>query len=354
MTEETSSISFEPIKRCPVCRSERARVSFAEVEDYLCSLPGKFRYVQCRDCQLVYQNPRPIVAHLPKCYPNYHAQKEKPLEESFSGPWNWPTGWIRGGILARKFGYRHLAPSTLMSFLACGVDVLPLIRSRARCGLGTGSSTSLPVFSGAGRALDVGAGNCYYAAKLARLGWRVTAVDFDAATAATSANREHVTIYSSTLEQANLTAESFEFVSMFHVIEHLPDPLGTLRECHRLMTQNGRLMIRTPNYDSITRRSFGQYWRGLEAPRHLCIFNSDALQRALRMAGFRVTKITTTPGATPYSVRSSVRFRNTKTGRRESEVKIGLLVKYYDALARVGRWTRELLGDELHIEALKR
>jgi 2-polyprenyl-3-methyl-5-hydroxy-6-metoxy-1,4-benzoquinol methylase len=349
--QDSPGIKFESVNQCPVCDSRRARMVFADVEDYLCSLPGKFRYVQCLDCKLVYQDPRPVIVDLPKCYENYYTHEPKLLPESFTGEWSNPTRWIRGGILSYKFGYRHLAPSKPMTALARLLDVLPPIRSRARCGLGTGRSSSLPVFTGAGRALDVGVGDGYYAAKLARLGWQVTGVEFDPVSAEDAASRHHLNVRQGMLEEANFAADSFEFVAMFHVLEHLPAPVATLKECCRVMKPGGRLMIRTPNYESITRRRFGQYWRGLEAPRHLCLFNHSTLRRALEMSGFRLTKATTTPAATPYYFHASRKFRASRTGLRESRLNASLSVGCYNLLARMSSLTRHLMGDELHVEA---
>jgi SAM-dependent methyltransferase len=349
---DSPGIEFEAVSLCPVCGGGGARAVFADVEDYLYSLPGRFRYVRCPDCELVYQDPRPVVADLPKCYASYHTHEPRPLPESFTGAWGKPTRWIRGGILSHKFGYRHLAPSKSVTALACLLDVLPPIRSRARCGLGTGRSSSLPVFMGAGRALDVGTGDGYYAAKLARLGWHMTGVEFDPVSAEEASSRHRLNVLRGTLEEANFAADSFEFVSMFHVLEHLSAPVATLRECRRVLKPGGRLMIRTPNYDSITRRRFGKYWRGLEAPRHLCLFNQRALRRALERSGFQVMKATTTPAATPYYFRASRKFRASRAGlQRENRVSVGLSAGCYNLLARVSGMTHHLLGDELHFEA---
>jgi 2-polyprenyl-3-methyl-5-hydroxy-6-metoxy-1,4-benzoquinol methylase len=75
-------------------------------------------------------------------------------------------------------------------------------------------------------------------------------------------------------------------VTLSHVIEHVHDPVETLRHCCRVLEPGGYLWIETPNVDSAGYATFGRFWRGLEAPRHLVIFNADSLARLLRQVGF--------------------------------------------------------------------
>jgi SAM-dependent methyltransferase len=182
-------IRLEKLDLCPVCGSPSAHLAIEGIRDYLCGLPGEFRYVRCRDCGLTYQNPRPRTEDLLKCYAGYHTHETPALPESFTGPWRGGRRWIRGGVLARKFGYSHLAPSAGAARLACLLDVLPPIRTGIRCALGKGAASGLPFFQGEGRALDIGAGAGTYAAVVSRLGWDVTGVDFDPEAAAASRRR---------------------------------------------------------------------------------------------------------------------------------------------------------------------
>jgi 2-polyprenyl-3-methyl-5-hydroxy-6-metoxy-1,4-benzoquinol methylase len=348
VVKNSPGIEFEAVKQCPVCGSREARVVFAEVEDYLYSLPGKFRYVRCLNCRLAYQDPRPTVEDLPKCYANYHTHEAEPLPESFMGEWAGASRWIRGGVLAQKYGYKQLAPTKREMMAACLLDLLPPVRTRARCYLGA----SLPAFAGEGRALDIGTGGGRYAASLKRLGWQVTGVEFDPTAARNTAERYGLAVMTGTLEDAQFSSGSFDFISMFHVIEHLPDPVETLRECYRVLKPGRRIMLRTPNFDSLTRQRFGKFWRGVEAPRHLCLFNHDSLRNALSAAGFRVVRATTIPSATRYYVQSSMEIRAAHEGSDDAH-SAGWTTRRYNLLAAGGRFLGRLLGDELHVEAVR-
>jgi SAM-dependent methyltransferase len=88
------------------------------------------------------------------------------------------------------------------------------------------------------------------------------------------------------LEQLAGQSESFDVITLSHVIEHFHDPLTSLRACWRLLKPGGHVWIETPNLDSAGHRRFSQHWRGVEAPRHLVLFNAAALSRLLGAAGF--------------------------------------------------------------------
>jgi SAM-dependent methyltransferase len=81
---------------------------------------------------------------------------------------------------------------------------------------------------------------------------------------------------------------------MNHVIEHLPDPLGTLRLIHRLMKSGGHLVIETPRYDSLTFKLLGRRERSVRCDGHVYFFTSETLTRLCEAAGFRITKRWTT------------------------------------------------------------
>ena len=346
-------IRLEAVSECPVCHSRDRRPEIDGVGDYLCGMPGEFSYMRCVNCELVYEDPRPVVSDLPKIYANYHTHEGEPLPESFAGEWSRPTQLIRGGILAHKFGYQHLAPAGLPAAASYILDLLPPLRSRARCGLGVGAGSELPRFKGDGRALDIGIGAGTYAGTLKRLGWNVTGVEFDPITAENTARRYQLEVFCGTLEDAQFESNSFDFVSMFHVIEHLPDPLATLRACYRVMRPGAVLMVATPNYDSFTRMAFGRYWRGMEAPRHLCLFNRVSLRRALTEAGLSVTTEVTTRAATRYYVETSMRFRDQAGQKTFSDWAAFARTKFQNAGIVTGRLTGKLRGDNLHVEAVK-
>jgi ubiquinone/menaquinone biosynthesis C-methylase UbiE len=113
-------------------------------------------------------------------------------------------------------------------------------------------------------------------------GWEVYGLDFDPR-AAEAARSEGLSVQYGKVECQGYPSEFFDAVTLNHVIEHIPDPCKTLKECLRVLKPGGRLIIVTPNGTSLGHLFFGRHWRGIEAPRHLHIFSFESIKRALQL-----------------------------------------------------------------------
>ena len=80
-------------------------------------------------------------------------------------------------------------------------------------------------------------------------------------------------------------------VSMFQVLEHLPDPIAALTEVHACMRPGGLLLIETWDRGSFVARLFGRHWQQITPPSVLWLFDRKCLASALEDTGFRVTAI---------------------------------------------------------------
>jgi SAM-dependent methyltransferase len=94
-----------------------------------------------------------------------------------------------------------------------------------------------------------------------------------------------------TLPHDDLQPESFDVITMWHSLEHVPDPKRVLTEARRLLAPKGKLIIAVPNIDSLAFRIFGQSWFGLDLPRHLTHFAPWTLHLLLERVGYRVEPI---------------------------------------------------------------
>ena len=83
----------------------------------------------------------------------------------------------------------------------------------------------------------------------------------------------------------------FDAVTMWHVLEHLPDPLGAVVRAVDLMRPGGRLVISVPNVDSLQARFGGERWFHLDLPRHLFHFGPRSPSALVERAGLRVVRI---------------------------------------------------------------
>jgi ubiquinone/menaquinone biosynthesis C-methylase UbiE len=137
-----------------------------------------------------------------------------------------------------------------------------------------------------GRLLDVGCGAGEWLLSMREMGWQVEGVDFDE-NAVRVARKKGLEVHRGSVEQQSYPDQSFDAVTMHHVIEHVPDPAGTLTECARLLKPGGKLVLFTPNGSSLSHGLFKQNWRGLEPPRHLHIFTPDSMHTLLHKVGFQ-------------------------------------------------------------------
>src|SRR5262249_56183832 len=145
------------------------------------------------------------------------------------------------------------------------------------------------VWRGEGRSLDVGGGRGAFLDRMARRGWQVLGIDFSETAVASVRENYNLPALVGTLPHPALGPSSFDVVTMWQVVEHLHDPLHTLRHAREVLAPAGKLCVEVPALDSWAYRVFGPDWFGLELPRHLTHFTSDTLRAMLEKAGFAVT-----------------------------------------------------------------
>ena len=92
-------------------------------------------------------------------------------------------------------------------------------------------------------------------------------------------------ISTATIEQADFPEGYFDMITCFHVLEHLADPLTSVKSALRLVKSGGLIVIEVPNLDSIGFRIFKSRWQPLEMPTHLNHFTPATLERVLQSAG---------------------------------------------------------------------
>jgi SAM-dependent methyltransferase len=118
------------------------------------------------------------------------------------------------------------------------------------------------------------------------LGWDAQGQEVDPKAAAEARRISGVPVHLGRLEDAEFPDDSFDAITMNHVIEHVYDPVSLLQESRRILRIAGTLVITTPNVDSYGHDRFGATWRGLEPPRHLHLFSQRTLHQAALQAGF--------------------------------------------------------------------
>lgn len=137
------------------------------------------------------------------------------------------------------------------------------------------------------RVLDVGCGRGVILGALADRGLEVHGVEISAEAARGADERAEIRI-APRLADADYPDAYFDEVVIWHVLEHLHDPRGTIEEARRILRPQGRLIVAVPNFSSAQARWSGPAWFHLDLPRHLYQFPLGALRKLLEDAGFDV------------------------------------------------------------------
>ena len=137
--------------------------------------------------------------------------------------------------------------------------------------------------------LDVGCARGDFLGLMRRHGWVPAGIE-PSAHLASQAAAAGLPVWPMPLATAPVPAGVFDLVTLWDVLEHLPDPVSGLQQIHRLLSPSGRLVLNTPVEDGWDARLFGRRWSGWDAPRHTVVFGRATLERALNRAGFRIVK----------------------------------------------------------------
>lgn len=246
--------------------------------DNLFGAPGKWHLKRCTNprCGLVWLDPMPRPDEIWKAYSTYYTHAD-----SVGTP-----GWRKRVVSQAKqeywaihFGYRRPVTS-LLERLVCTLFYLSPIHRRET----EAEVRWLPAVQN-GRLLDVGCGAGGWIHAMQSRGWSVDGVDFDPKAVAV-ARSKGLQVRLGALEDQDYPNETFDAITLSHVIEHVPYPNNTLAECYRLLKPGGKIVLLTPNSGSLSHKIFKKSWRGLEPPRHLHIFSLPSMEALLKNNGF--------------------------------------------------------------------
>jgi 2-polyprenyl-3-methyl-5-hydroxy-6-metoxy-1,4-benzoquinol methylase len=195
---------------------------------------------------------------------------------------------------------------------------------------------SLP-WIGQGRLLDFGCGGGEYLCRMREQGWQVTGMDASVEVVRDVRERLGLRVYSGTLPHLKLLPNTFDVITMWSSLEHVHQPMETLRSAYRLLTPGGKLYLTVPNIDSWPYHWFTQNWFALELPRHLTHFTSSTLRTMLEVAGFQIQTMRMV--AHPEWLRRSAR-----TAIRAGQHQIFHHLLKIKPLARLATWMCFLAG----------
>lgn len=163
-----------------------------------------------------------------------------------------------------------------------------------------------------GALLDLGCGPGFFLqAFQSSPSWKLTGIEPENTAATFAREQFHLNVLTGDLFSATLASESMDVITLWDVLEHLPDPAAHLAEISRVLTPLGWLVIKTPHPNGWDASIFKQYWVGYEAPVHLSLFTPQVLHQFLTATGFtRYRVITLGTDYRPFFKSLEISLRN--------------------------------------------
>jgi SAM-dependent methyltransferase len=123
-----------------------------------------------------------------------------------------------------------------------------------------------------GQLLEVGAGTGAFAHSMLKKGWKVTALEPDAASRQKALENYDINLLPIE-ELFQLEPAKYEVITLWHVLEHVHDLNVYMKTFNSLLKPNGRLIIAVPNYTSYDAGFYKNFWAAYDVPRHLYHFS---------------------------------------------------------------------------------
>ena len=221
---------------CSVCNGEEHKLLY--------KVKG-FNIVQCRRCGFVFVNPRIPNQELYKIYSE-----------------NYFTSQTEG------YGYKdyeltsHLRRKTFQKWIE---GISPWL-----------SKTKGPV-------LDIGTASGYFPELMREQGWEVEAIELDK-NMIEKVRAKNIPVSDRPFEEFT-SEKKYKLITMFDVLEHIPDLKTAFRKFHDLLDDDGVVALITPDFGSTQRKLFGKKWFQYKPQEHIQYFSRETLSRAIQPFG---------------------------------------------------------------------
>lgn len=139
---------------------------------------------------------------------------------------------------------------------------------------------------GTGSLLDIGSGTGDFLKVAKDKGWEVSGMEPNK-NAAKLASEKGIQL-KSTIDE--FEGNQFDVITLWHVLEHIPNLEETILKLSNLVKPNGTLIIAVPNFNSFDSKYYGKYWAAFDVPRHLWHFSKKSMEK-LFSKDFKLHKI---------------------------------------------------------------
>jgi len=225
---------------CAICGQNDEKVIFTARDKMFSWRQEKFTAVRCRQCGLVYLNPRPS-----------ETARNDYYDEEYR---------FRADKMDQAQPLDHYQP------------VIDFLGRQAP-----------------GRVLDIGTGNSPFLPVMQGMGWEAFGTEIDPGLARYYQGHYDIEVFEGELEDAKLSSASFDAITIMGVLEHVPHPRQLLEEASRIIKPGGFICLWCFNR-GFEAELLGRYWLGFDTPRHFYSFSSNTLGLLLQLAGFEVVE----------------------------------------------------------------
>ena len=239
---------MEKIINCPVCKSEEQN-PFLTCKDNTVS-PESFAIVQCGSCGFKFTSPRPFPNDLGKYY-----KSESYISHSDN----------KKGIVAKL--YHWVRSYTLIKKL----QLVMHYSGKKR-----------------GKILDYGAGTGAFLKTCADNKWEAYGIEPDADARKVLLGRGSLEVQDSISSFSTAHPDlKFDCITLWHVLEHIPDLDGFFAFIERSLEPSGCLIIAVPNCNSFDAKHYAEHWAAYDVPRHLYHFTPATITKLLQGQNYR-------------------------------------------------------------------
>lgn len=214
------------IKKCPWCDSEKTQLHLWVKDEFLSK--EEFQIFECLHCGLLFTEPRPTKDKIGEYYKS---------EEYYSHQEN------KKGFIPKLY------------------ESIKAINLKAKYKIATKGIKK-------GKVLDIGCGVGDYLHTMETEGWETIGIEPSEEAKAIAKKRMKAQIYSPE-EIDELKNESFDLITMWHVLEHVDDLKTEIAHLEKLLKRGGRLVLALPNYKSYDANYYKEHWAAYDVPRHL-------------------------------------------------------------------------------------
>ncbi len=209
--------------------------------------------VQCQNCGLVYVGERPDADELYALYGETYFQNDESGEVGY-------TDYVADERNIRKTSHRRLK--------------------------------HIEKFTDVGRMIDIGCAMGFFIDTAQERGWQVEGLDVSHFAVDYVRGRFGHTGHQGSLHEVKLPENAYDLVTMYDVIEHVPDPKGYVKRVAELLHSGGIIELATPDVGSLPARLTGKRWIGYKlSEEHVYYFDVKTLTRMLDEAGFDVVHV---------------------------------------------------------------